>query len=131
MSDEIMNEHSSLSNLAVRAADLRIAKIKGEKEFIETMGKELSPEEKAAIEKKRREIFYQLELEGAQIEREFAEKYRSRMAELGLRYPGLDLSTVGNFFCDICITSCAVCVTSCTHCIECTSCVTSCTNSVF
>ena len=126
------SERSSLTDLLVKAADLRIAKVKAEKEAIESMGKELSQEEKGAIEKKRREIFYQLELEGAEIEREFAEKYRSKLAELGLKYPGLDLSgTVGNFFCDPCI-ACATCVTACIQCVSaCPICITSCTNSVF
>jgi hypothetical protein len=133
MSESTSTEHSPLTDLQRRAADLRIAKVKAEKKAIESIGKDLSQEEKAAIEKKRREISYQLELEGAEIEREFAEKYRSELAELGLKYPGLDLSgTAGNFFCDICITSCAYCLTSCTHCISsCTNCITSCTNSVF
>jgi hypothetical protein len=118
---------SPLTGLQVRAADLRIAKVKAEKEFIETMGKELSDKEKAALEKKRREILYQLEMEGAVIEREFVEKYRSRLAGLSINFPGLSLDANAwcPFNCTTCISSCPTCVTSCTHCI------TSCTTDIF
>lgn len=124
MSDSTFCEESSLAKLQVRAADLRIAKIKAEKEFIDVMGKEASPEELAAIEKRRRLIRYQLELEGAEIEREFVEKYRSRLAGLATKFPGLGLEAgLGCPFCQTCVTTCLECVTSCTHCVGCTNAV--------
>jgi hypothetical protein len=126
MSESSSNERSLLIDLQVRAADLRIAKVKAEKEAIETMGKDLSPEEKAAIEKRRREILYQLELEGAAIEREFVEKYRGSLAELLIKYPGLSLDA--NAWCPF---NCTTCISSCTNCLTCTNCVTPCTNSIF
>jgi len=76
----------------------------------------------AALQKRRHDILYQLELEGAEIERDFIEKYRSRLAGLVIRYPGLGLDGVsGCPFCTQCVTSCTVCVTSCTACIGCSN----------
>ena len=49
MSESSSSEGSPLTDLQVKAADLRIAKVKAEKEAIESMGKDLSQEEKAAI----------------------------------------------------------------------------------
>ena len=127
MSESSSSKRSSLTDLQVRAKDLRIAKVKAEKEAIEAMGKELSQEEKGAIEKKRREILYQLELEGAVIEREFVERYRGRLAELLAKYPGLSLDA--NAWCPF---NCTTCISSCRNCVSpCTNCVSSCTNSIF
>lgn len=135
MADMFSSEKSPLTDLMVRAADLRLNKAKAEKEAIDAIGKDLSPEEKAAIEKKRREIFYQLEVEGAAIEKEFAEKYRAMLIRWGLSNWGLGggLHTLEGctFFCQNCYTSCTQCVTSCTQCISpCPVCVTPCTNAV-
>ncbi|UFS68617.1 hypothetical protein LPW11_11920 [Geomonas sp. RF6] len=123
MSDEFRDrELSAIVEIQVRAANLRVAKVKAEKEFIELQGKEVTPEEKAAIEKKHRMILYQLELEGAEIERDFVEKYRSKIAGLSVRYPGLSIDGVsGCPFCTTCITSCLQCVTNCTACVACSN----------
>ena len=127
MSESSSSERSPLTDLQVRAADLRIAKVKAEKEAIESMGKELSQEEKGAIEKKRREIFYQLELEGAAIERDFVEKYRGSLAELLTKHPGLNLDA--NAWCPF---NCTTCISLCRSCVTlCTNCVTPCINSIF
>ena len=118
MPKKIPCDDPSLIKLQMRAADLRLARVNAEKELIETLGKELSEGEKAAIEKRRREILYQLEVEGAAIEREFVEKYRGRLAGIMINVAGLRFeATVGCPFCQTCITSCRDCVTSCTHCI--------------
>ena len=122
MSESMIKEESPLIDLQVRAANLRIAKIKAEKEFIDARGKEVTPEEKAAIQKRRHLILYQLELEGAEIEHDFIEKYRSKIAGLAVRYPGLGLEgATGCPFCTTCITSCLQCVTSCTACVACSN----------
>jgi hypothetical protein len=123
MSEKICREEeSAITEIQLRAANLRIAKVKAEKEFIDARGKEVTPEEKAAIQKKRHQILYQLELEGAEIEREFIEKYRSKLAGLSVRYPGLNLEgAAGCPFCTTCITSCLECVTSCTACVACSN----------
>ena len=120
------HDDTSLADLLIRSADLRIAKIKAEKEAIEVMGKELSLEEKAAVQKRRYEILYQLELEGATIEREFVEKYRSKLARLSIRYPGLGIDVAA-----WCPGSCHVCISSCSECVACAHCITSCTNSIW
>ena len=122
MSEPIIRDELSLIDLQLRAAALRISKIKAEKEFIDARGKEVTPEEKAAIQKRRHLILYQLELEGAEIEHDFIEKYRSKIAGLSVRYPGLGLEgTTGCPFCTTCITSCLQCVTSCTACVACSN----------
>jgi hypothetical protein len=122
MSELSSKEESAIIEIQVRAANLRVAKVKAEKEFLEVLGSEISPEQMAAIQKKRQAILYQLELEGAEIERDFVEKYRSRLAGLFIRYPGLGTEgTFGCPFCTQCVTSCTECVTSCTACVGCSN----------
>lgn len=119
---ESNRDESAIIEIQLRAANLRIAKIKAEKEFIDLRGQEFTPEQASEIQKRRHTILYQLELEGAEIERDFIEKYRSKLAGLGIRYPGLDLENVsGCPFCTTCITSCLQCVTSCTACVACSN----------
>jgi hypothetical protein len=119
---EFSRDDSSIVEIQMRAANLRIAKIKAEKEFIDVIGKEVSPEEVAELKKRRQTILYQLEMEGAEIERDFIEKYRSKLAGLVIRYPGMGLeNALGCPFCDQCVTSCKECVTSCTGCVGCTN----------
>ena len=113
---------SSLIKLEERAANLKTAKIKAEKEFIDAKGRKVTPEEQAAIQKKRYSILYQLELEGAEIERGLVVAYRRRLEGLGMHFPGLGLQTLnGCPFCNTCVTSCLECVTSCTACVGCTN----------
>jgi hypothetical protein len=122
MSELSSKEESAIIEIQLRAANLRIAKVKAEKEFLDVLGSDISPEQAAAIQKKRQAILYQLELEGAEIERDFIEKYRSRLAGLIIRYPGLGLEgTLGCPFCTQCVTSCTECVTSCTACVGCSN----------
>jgi hypothetical protein len=125
MSEFSSKEESAIIEIQLRAANLRVAKVKAEKEFLDAQGSEISPEQMAALQKRRHDILYQLELEGAEIERDFVEKYRSRLAGLMIRYPGLGglgLDGVsGCPFCTQCVTSCTVCVTSCTACIGCSN----------
>jgi hypothetical protein len=122
MARSIVREDSSLIKLEAKAAKLKIDKIKSEKEFIDVRGKELSSEEKAAIQKRRHLILFQLELEGAEIERELVVAYRRRLERLGMHFPGLGLETVnGCPFCSNCVTSCTLCVTSCTACVACSN----------
>lgn len=121
-------EDPSLKNLLERSAELRISRVKAEKDFIKARGEDLSKEEQVALERKRYEILYQLELEGAEIEREFTEKYRSRLAELGNRFPGLGgggLSLGCHIACETCVTS------ACLTCVACASCISPCTNAIF
>jgi hypothetical protein len=121
-------EDPALTNLLGRSAELRISRVNAEKEFIKARGRELSKEEQVALERKRHEILYQLELEGAEIEREFTEKYRSRLAGLGNRFPGLGGGGL-SFGCHI---ACETCVTSaCLTCVACATCISPCTNAIF
>lgn len=123
--NESICEESSLAKLLVKGAELRISKVKSEKEFISIIGDELSREEKLAMEKKRCEILYQLELEGAEIELEFTEKYRSRLAGLVTRFPGVGLSLEGGcWFCSTCVT------TACLTCVACASCIGPCATGI-
>jgi len=117
-------EESAIVEIQLRAANLRLAKVKAEKEFLDARGTEVTPEQMAAIEKRRKEVLYQLELEGAEIEKDFIEKYRAKLAGLVIRYPwgGLGLEgTAGCPFCTQCVTSCTECVTSCTACVGCSN----------
>jgi hypothetical protein len=119
-----------LTNLLERSAELRVARVKAEREFLHSRGERetLTKEQQAALEKKRQEVLYQLELEGADIEREFTEKYRARLAGLGNRFPGLGgggLSLGCHIACESCITS------SCLTCVACASCISPCTNAIF
>jgi tartrate dehydratase alpha subunit/fumarate hydratase class I-like protein len=121
-------EDPVLTELLERSADLRLSRVKAEREFLKARGEALSKEEQAALEKKRHEILYQLELEGAEIERDFTEKYRARLAGLGSRFPGLGgggLSLGCHIACESCITS------SCLTCVACASCISPCTNAIF
>lgn len=121
-------EDPVLTHILERSAELRLARVKAEREFLKARGESLSKEEQAAIERKRSEILYQLELEGAEIEREFAEKYRARLAGLANRFPGLvggGLAAGCHVFCDTCITS------ACMTCVACASCISPCTNAIF
>jgi hypothetical protein len=128
MSDQFSSkEESAIVEIQIRAANLRVQKVKAEKEFLDLLGTEISPEEMAAIQKKRLAILYQLELEGAEIEKEFVEKYRAKLAGLMVRYPGWGRwgggleGTQGCPFCTQCVTSCTECVTSCTACVGCSN----------
>jgi len=127
MSDHFSKEESAIIEIQLRAANLRVSKFKAEKEFLDARGTEVSPEQMAAIEKKRKEILYQLEVEGAEIERDFIEKYRAKVAGLVIRYPwggagGITVEgTAGCPFCTQCVTSCTECVTSCTACVGCSN----------
>lgn len=119
---ESSREESAIAEIQLRAANLRVAKVKAEKEFIDLLGKEFTPEQAAEIQKRRNIILYQLELEGAEIERDFIERYRSKLVGLGIRYPGLGLENIsGCPFCTTCVTSCLECVTSCTACVACSN----------
>ena len=75
MSETLDKDESAVIAIQTRGANLRIAKVKAEKEFLDVLGKgeELSPAKKAALQKKRNATLYQLELEGAEIERDFVE----------------------------------------------------------
>ena len=122
MSEMSSKEESALIEIQLRAANLRLAKVKAEKEFLDLRGKEVTPEQASEIQKRRHAILYQLELEGAEIEKDFIEKYRSKLAGLGVRYPGLGLDNIsGCPFCTTCVTSCLECVTSCTACVACSN----------
>jgi len=119
---EFSKEESAITEIQLRAANLRIEKVKAEKEFLDALGTEITPEQMAALQKKRHAVLYQLELEGAEIERDFIEKYRAKLAGLIIRYPGLGLGGIeGCPFCTACVTSCTECVTSCTACIGCSN----------
>jgi hypothetical protein len=122
MARSTVKEDSSLIKLEARAANLKVAKIKSEREFIDARGKKLTPAEQAAIQKRRHLILYQLELEGAEIERELVVAYRRKLEGLGMHFPGLGLQTLnGCPFCTTCVTSCLECVTSCTACVACSN----------
>ncbi len=114
-------ERKDFHELQVRAANLRLKKIDSEKEFIESIGKEYSEAECKEIEKKRRRILHELELEGAKIELEYVEKYRSKLFRIsGGRLGGV---SGGGVF-ESCII-CEKCVTAqCLNCVACASCVT-------
>jgi hypothetical protein len=122
MARSTARQDSSLIKLEARAANLKTAKIRSEKEFIDAKGRKVTPEEQAAIQKRRHLILYQLELEGAEIERELVVAYRRKFEGLGMHFPGLGLQTLnGCPFCEQCITSCKECVTSCTACVACSN----------
>lgn len=122
MARATVKEDSSLIKLEARATNLKTAKIKAEREFIDARARKVAPEEQVAIQKKRHLILYQLELEGAEIERELVQAYRRKLQGLGIHFVGLGLQTVeGCPFCDTCVTSCLECVTSCTGCVACTN----------
>jgi hypothetical protein len=122
MARAIAKEDSSLVKLEARATNLKTAKIKAEREFIDARARKVTPEEQLAIQKKRYLILYQLELEGAEIERELVQAYRRKLQGLGLHFVGLGLQTAtGCPFCTTCVTSCLECVTSCTGCVACTN----------
>jgi hypothetical protein len=115
-------DDASLTKLEARAANLKTAKIKAEREFIDARARELTPDEQKSIQKKRDLILYQLELEGAEIESGLVQAYRRKLQGLGLNFIGPGLQTVtGCPFCTTCVTSCLECVTSCTACVGCTN----------
>ena len=115
LSDE---ERKGLHELQLRAANLKLKKIEGEKEFVEAAGKERSQAECLEIERKRRKIIHELELEGAKINQEFLEKYRQKIVGTPFGHHGdLQIS-------DWCII-CKDCVTAtCLNCTVCHNCVT-------
>jgi hypothetical protein len=76
MARSTVKDDAALAKLEARAANLKIAKIKSEREFIEARVKKVTLEEQAAIQKRRSMILFQLELEGAEIERALVEVYR-------------------------------------------------------
>jgi hypothetical protein len=119
MSDCILNdeERKSFQELQVRAVNLRLKKTNSEKEFIDLIGKEHSQEECREIELRRRKILHELELEGAKIEVEYVEKYRSKV--LGTSFGNIgDLQLFGTcIVCEKCITA------TCLNCTACSSCV--------
>lgn len=113
-------ESKDFLELQIKAAKLRLQHIQGEKEFIDSIGKESSEAERIGIEKRRRELLYQLELEGAKIEAEYVEKYRSTVSSI---WGGLGGVYTGGVF-ENCII-CEKCVTAtCLNCVACASCVT-------
>ncbi len=122
MARAIVKEDSLLIKLEARATNLKTAKIKAEREFIDARAKKVTPEEQVAIQKKRHLILYELELEGAEIERELVQAYRRKLQGLGVHFTGLGLQTLnGCPFCTTCVTSCLECVTSCTACVACSN----------
>lgn len=125
---EESSEESPLIDLFERSGQLRISRLKAEKEFITARGDDLSKEEQIALEKKRSEILYKLELEGAEIEQEFTEKYRTKFARLADRFPGLG----GGRLSLSCMVACETCWTSsCLTCVACAVCISPCTNAIF
>ena len=119
MSDCILSdqERKDFHELQLRAANLRQKKIDGEKDFLDSIGKEHSQAECVEIEKKRRKILHDLESEGAKIETEYIEKYRSKI--IGTPFGGLGgLQIFGScIICEKCVTS------TCLNCTACSSCV--------
>jgi hypothetical protein len=115
-------DDAAIAKLQARAANLKIDKIKSVREFIDARGKKLTPEEQAAIQKRRHLILYQLELEGAEIEREIVVAYRRKFGRVGITYHGLGLETSSGCFpvCSSgCVVGCQICVTDCTVCVAC------------
>ena len=126
--DASNREDSALTELLERSAHLRVRRVQAEREFLRARAETLSREEQLARERKRHEILLQLELEGAEIEQEFTEKYRTRLAGLGNRFPGLGAGGV-SLGCHI---ACETCVTSaCLTCVACAVCISPCTNAIF
>jgi hypothetical protein len=122
MARSTVKSDAALTKLEARAANLKIAKIKSEREFIDARGKKVTPGAQAAIQKRRDTILFQLELEGAEIERELVVAYRRKLSGLGMTFLGLGLETAtGCPFCTTCVTSCLECVTSCTACVACSN----------
>ena len=111
-------ERKSFHNLQIQAAKMRVKKIKAEEEFIKYVGEDLSREECIEIEKKRRKILHELEVEGADIELEYVAKYRNKLS--GFQIGGIGgLHAFGTcIICEKCITS------TCLDCTACSSCVT-------
>jgi hypothetical protein len=115
-----------LSELHVRAVELRMAKLQGEKDLLRAPTP-TKPEEKAELESRRRETLYNLAVEGAKIEHDFVALYRGRVSDaLGGGLGTLGCLTVGpdglptcHIFCQLCVTSCTLCVTGCTYCWSC------------
>jgi len=122
MARSTVKDDAAISKLEAKAANLKIAKIKSEREFIDARGKLQTPEQQAAIQKRRDSILFQLELEGAEIERELVVAYRRKFSALGVSYFGVEgLRSAGGCFpiCTTCTTACPICVTSCTDCVAC------------
>jgi hypothetical protein len=137
MTDAEPQQQPRQSDLLVRALDLRIARIESERDVLRVQVP-TSEDERAELESRRNQTLYDLEIEGARIERDFVTSFRGRLIDIlggsaaggGLEV-GPALPTC-HLACQICVTSCTLCVTSCTYCItSCPQCVTSCTNSVF
>lgn len=129
--DDTDPEEPRLSELYLQALNLRMERIEAQKEFLQIPK---TTEEKEAVEQKQREILYQLELEGARLEREFLTSYRRKIIDIGggpiLGGGGVFEATCG-LGCTQCITPCINCVTPCTICVgPCPNCV-GCTTSVF
>jgi hypothetical protein len=116
-------EDAALAKLEARAANLKMAKIKAEREFIDARAKKVAPDEQPTIQKRRDLVLFQLELEGAEIERDLVVAYRRRLSRLGMNFLGIHglQTATGCPFCTTCITSCLECVTSCTACVACSN----------
>jgi len=119
MSDCILSneERKGFIDLQLKAANLRLKKVKSEREFLELMGKKHSHEECLEIEKRRRNLLHELELEGAEIEAEYIEKYRSKILDISVDHPGQFQIFGKCIICSECIT------TTCLDCTACSSCV--------
>jgi hypothetical protein len=116
-------DDATIARLEARAANLKLTRIKAERELIDARAKTITPERKPTIQNKRDMVLFQLELEGAQIERELVVAYRRKLSGLGMNFIGSEgLRTVrGCPFCTRCVTSCTLCVTSCTACVTCSN----------
>ena len=115
-------DDAALIDLQQKALDLRIAKLNSEKEFIGYPRRELSPEQASEVENKRSALFHQLEMDGAQLERQYLELLRSRMGSVGRPgEAGADLlrGRLGGscWFCDECVTAKCLTCTACQNCI--------------
>lgn len=105
---------SPLIDLKQKALDLRLSRLKSEREFVGLRGKEISPEEAIEIENKRSAILSQLELEGVEIEKEYVELLRRSFGGLGIEVGGL---INGCWLCKDCVTSTCLTCTVCKDCV--------------
>jgi hypothetical protein len=123
MAKSARRDDATIAKLETRAANLKLAKIKAQREFIDARGRTVRQEERPRIQKKRDMILFELELEGAEIERELVVAYRRRLSGLGFNFVGVEglQTATGCPFCTTCITSCLECVTSCTACVACSN----------
>ena len=112
MSESNPSERTSRVDLELRAADLRIAWRKSQKDWLDKVQKEHFPEEK----RPRGEIIIQLELEKAAINREFLERYRNELTEIAEASPELYESLRSG--CWFCAKDCTVYCPTCVGCVS-------------